>query len=230
MRSAEDVAQEIENDRFVRENELSLIKRYLSNAELEDDQKALRRSLIVLAYAHFEGFCRFALTAYLGAINSFELKHSQASVALVAASLDEVFDALRNEAKKHDLFRKLLKNDADVHRIARQQQFVNSYETGISSDTVVLSERIVDAKSNLNTIVLKRNLFVLGLPYPFLDEHRSSIDKLLHVRNSIAHGDTLMDPKPTAISEYLESMASIMSLVQTHIVTALVDKTYLRAA
>jgi len=230
VRSVEDVSRDIENDRFVRENELRLIERYLSEAESEDDQKVLRRSLIILSYSHFEGFCRFALTVYVEAINSLRLTHAQASVALVSASLDEIFDALRNESKKHDLFRKELKNDADVHRLARQQEFVKNFNSSISGDVVSISEKIVDAKSNLNTIVLKRNLFALGLPYPFLDDHKSAIDRLLHVRNSIAHGDTLMDPKPDAIIEYKDSMGTIMSSVQTNIIEALSERLYLKAS
>lgn len=230
MRSINDVSAELEHDRLGREAEVRTIERFLAESKSNDERRILRRSLILLAYAHFEGFCKFALTAYVSAINSFGLKCDEASIPIVAAALTKVFDALRDENKKHDLFRSSLKNDIDVHRMARQQEFVARYESDVSNTVVSISDGVVDAKSNLNSVVLKRNLFMLGLPYPFLDKHRSSIDKLLHVRNSIAHGDTLADPKPEDLASYLETTRSVMSEVQGLILSSLTEKQYLKAS
>jgi len=230
MRSTDDVFRDIETDRAGREGEVRLIERYLREAEAEQEQKTLRRSLVLLAYAHLEGFCKFALTAYASAINSMKLKCDQASVPLVAASLGEVFSALRNEQKKHELFRNALKEDVNVHRIAREQTFVGSYEEYISNSTVEIHDRMIDTKSNLSSVILKRNLFMLGLPYPFVDEFRSSMDRLLGVRNAIAHGDALLNPKPELVEEYLGTVLALMQAIQERIVEALVQKVYLRAA
>lgn len=230
MRSTDDVFRDIETDRAGREGEVRLIERYLREAEAEQEQKTLRRSLVLLAYAHLEGFCKFALTAYASAINSMKLKCDQASVPLVAASLGEVFSALRNEQKKHELFRNALKEDVNVHRIAREQTFVGSYEDYISNSTVEIHDRMIDTKSNLSSVILKRNLFMLGLPYPFVDEFRGSMDRLLGVRNAIAHGDALLDPKPELVEEYLGTVLALMQAIQERIVEALVQKVYLRAA
>ena len=229
MRSAESVFQDIENDRLGREAEVRLIERFLSEASTDDERRTLRRSLILLSYAHFEGFCKFSLTAYLSAINSFGLKCNEVSVPLVAAALTKVFDALRDDNKKHDLFRDKLNTDLDVHRMARQQKFVAKYEEEVSQTVVSISDNVVDAKSNMNSVMLKRNLFMLGLPFPFIDQHKFAIDRLVHVRNAIAHGDSLMDPKPDALASYLETARAIMSEIQWLILSALDEKQYLRA-
>ncbi|MBN2970665.1 hypothetical protein JW805_01370 [Roseomonas aeriglobus] len=229
MRSVDDVSRDIELDRQSRESEIRLLERYLASAEPEEERKALRRCIIVVSYSHFEGFCKFALTAYLAAINSYNIASSDASIPLVAASMTDIFEALRNESKKHTIFRKELANDVDVHRLARQQAFVSSYESTLASKVVSISEKVVDAKSNLNAIVLKRNLYAVGLSLDFVEEHRAVIDSLLHVRNSIAHGDTLMDPKPEQMLKYQESMSTIMSRVQQEVLQALIGRRYLRA-
>ena len=230
MRSPDDVFRDIEGDRAGREGELRLIERYLRDAEDETDQKTLRRSLVLLAYAHLEGFCKFALITYASAINSMRLKCNEASIPLVAASLGDVFAALRNEQKKHDLFRSSLKEDADVHRIAREQSFVESYEGRIGNETVEIHDRIIDTRSNLTSVILKRNLFMLGLPYPFVDQFKGSMDRLLGVRNAIAHGDALLDPKAEMVDEYLNTVMQLMGAVQERILDALVQRVYLRAA
>ena len=229
MRSVEEVARDVELDRDTRRAEIVLLERYLSLATGEVEKKALRRCIVVVSYSHFEGFCKFALVAYLSAINSYDLTTDRAAVPLVAASMSDIFEALRNESKKHDLFRRNLANDADVHRLARQQEFVHSYGSLIAQRTILVSDRIVDAKSNLNAAVLKRNLFAIGLSFDFVDQHRAAIDSLLHVRNSIAHGDILMDPKKEHMDRYQTAMNTIMSRVQQEVLEALTARRYLRA-
>ena len=86
MRSPEEVFEDIENDRAHREREIRLIENIASRTESESEANMLRRSLVLLTYAHFEGFCKFALLSYASAIKALGLSCRDATTPLVAAS------------------------------------------------------------------------------------------------------------------------------------------------
>ena len=118
----------------------------------------LFRSLVLLTYAHLEGFCKFALLAYAAAINALRLPCRDASSAIVAASLGNVFAALRDLNRKHPALGRKLPDDRELHMLWRERTFVDAYDE-IVSQHVEIPDRIVDTKANLNSVVLKRNLY-----------------------------------------------------------------------
>src|SRR5262249_40786788 len=138
-------------------SEIKLIEKVAARIESAEERDMLSRSLILLTYAHFEGFCKFALTAYTSAINALDLPCREACTPLVAATLSKILGALRDGNRKHQEFR-ALPNDLELHLSAREHVFIDRYEVMIAKK-VVLSEKLVDAKSNLNTMILKRNLY-----------------------------------------------------------------------
>jgi hypothetical protein len=224
MRSAEDVFQELEEDRAVRESEMRLIENFIARSPSEPEKVMLRRSLVLLAYSHLEGFCKFALLAYAGAINAIKLPCRDAATPLVAVTLTKVFAALRDVNSKHPAFSKLVE-DRDLHLMARQREFIEGFER-ISSREVEIPDSVIDTKSNLSSLVLKRNLYQLGLRYPAVQKHGSTIDKLLGVRNAIAHGDRLKRPRDSDVKEYLSAAFEVMKFVQSEIFDALSGKVY----
>jgi len=225
MRSPEQVYEDIENDRAQREREIRLIENIGSRTEDEAEQGILRRSIILLTYAHFEGFCKFALLAYTSAINALGLPCRDACTPLVAATLGKVFAALRDVSSKHEIFARGLPEDRDLHQLTRQRIFIENYET-IITQQVELADSLIDTKSNLNSRVLKRNLYQLGLEYPVVDGYRGSIDKLLGVRNAIAHGDALKVPSAHEVNEYTSAAFGVMQFVQQEVYGALNREAY----
>lgn len=227
MRSPDDIFQDLESDRLQRETELRLLQNIAAQIAVDPERNMLFRSLVLLTYAHLEGFCKFALLAYTGAINALGLPCRDASSAVVAASLGNVFAALRDINSKHPEFGRKLPADQELHMLWRERTFVDAYGT-IVSQRVEIPDRIVDTKANLNSTILKRNLYQLGLNYPAVDKHRGSIDMLLGVRNAIAHGDALKVPTAAQIKEYTSAAFDVMQFVQNEIFTALRDETYRR--
>jgi MAE_28990/MAE_18760-like HEPN len=225
MRSPEEVYEDIENDRGQREREIRLIENIAARTDDGAEREMLRRSLILLTYAHFEGFCKFALLAYASAVNALGLPCRDACTPLVAATLGKVFAALRDANSKHEVFARSLPDDRDLHLLARQRSFIDNYET-IVSRRVELRDSLIDTKSNLNSLVLKRNLYQLGLDYPVIDTHRGSIDKLLGVRNAIAHGDALKVPTAKEVDEYTAAAFEVMRFVQQEVYDALRSQAY----
>lgn len=227
MRSPDDVFQDLENDRNQRESEVRLIENLAKQAGSDQEKSMLLRSLVLLTYAHLEGFCKFALLAYSGAINSLRIPCREAAFPVLAASLGDILAALRNLDSKAPEFRTVLPDDKDLHMLWRERTFVESYET-VMSKTVEIPDRVVDTKANLNTRVLKRNLYQLGLNYPEVDEHRGAIDRLLGVRNAIAHGDALRNPGAEEVGGYTAAAFEVMKFVQRSVYSALRDERFKR--
>jgi len=227
MPSPDEVFQQIESDRAVREREIRLIDNAARRTRSSYERDMLLRTSVLLTYAHLEGFCKFALSIYVSAINSMKLSCSDASYALAAATLTKAFSALRNPSSKHPIFARLLPDDNKLHLLAREQEFVEKVNA-ILQTTVELPDTVIDLESNLSSLVLKKNLFKLGLRYPAVDEQKPQIDKLLGIRNAIAHGDALRIPPENEIEEYRISAFKVMQFVQYEIFNALMDESYRR--
>lgn len=223
MRSPEEVFEDIERDRALRKREIRLIENIAASTENEEEQNTLYRSLILLTYAHFEGFCKFALLAYTSAVNALEIPCRDACTPLVAATLSKVLAALRDVNRKHKEFD--LPDDPDLHLLARERTFIDKFDKIVAAK-VDLSDHLVETKSNLNSVMLKRALYKVGLDYPVVEAHQGSINKLLGVRNQIAHGDALKVPTSDEVKNYTSTAFDVMSFVQQEVYRALRDETY----
>jgi hypothetical protein len=228
MRSPEDVFEELEQDRASREGEIRLIENVIARSRDEKEKTMLRRSLVLLTYAHLEGFCKFALTAYASTINALHIPCKDASIPLVALTLARVFAALRDLNSKHPEFSKIA-DDRELHMLARERAFLESFDK-IAVRQVEIPDSVVDTKSNLSSIVLKRNLYQLGLRYPIVASHAGRIDRLLGTRNAIAHGDKLKEPKESDVKDYLQASFEVMEFVQREVFESLKAKIYQRDA
>jgi hypothetical protein len=225
MRSPDDVYRDIENDRALRENEIRLIENITTRTEDETERNMLRRSLILLTYAHLEGSCKFSLSAYAAAINGLALPCREAATALVAATLTRVFAALRDVNSKHPELGRQLPDDRELHLLSRERAFLEGYET-IVGRPVEIPDRLIDTRSNLNSVLLKRILYQLGLNYPVVDRQRSNIDMLLGIRNAIAHGDVLKVPTEREVQNYTSAAFEVMRFIQHEIYSALLEERY----
>lgn len=225
MPSPEDIFEALEGDRAQRELEIRLIDNLSKNARTEHEAQSLRRSLTMLTYAHLEGFCKFSLTAYKDAVNSVSILCSEAITPLVAASLNSVFLALRDVNRKDPVFSRDLPDDRDLHLLWRERTFIENYREVVSG-MVDIPDKVVDTKSNLNSTVLKRNLYLLGLPHPNIEAHESTINELLGRRNAIAHGDRITYPTPENVRRYQDSAFEVMRFVQSEVYEALRAETY----
>jgi hypothetical protein len=169
-------------------DEIVSIKNLLTREPTAAARDNLRKSLVVVLYSHFEGFCVFALEHYVEEVNQVMLPCADAHPAIVAGAWDPVFNAMQHGDEKCRVFLKPLPNDAALHRHWRRRHFVEEIDR-FRGRTVVLSEEVIDSESNLKPEVLQRNLFVVGLDHTFVEPHAATIHNLLGRRNRIAHGD-----------------------------------------
>jgi hypothetical protein len=216
----DDVFRQMENDRSIRESEIRLVGNIARRTSNVSERNMLFRTSVLLTYSHLEGFCKFALTAYLSAINAMNLSIEEASSAIVAASMTEIFAALRHPQTKHEFFANALPDDTKLHLVAREREFIENFQSALLRP-VKLSDDLIDTESNLKPIVLMKNLYKLGLDFKSVTAHSGNVHKLLNVRNAIAHGDTLRIPKEEEIDNYVATTFGVMSFVQREIHAAL---------
>lgn len=192
--------------------------------EAQRDQ--FRRFLIVMLYAHFEGFTKVVLLQYITEINSARIDCRKANAGLVAGAWHKEFVGLDSGAKS-PFFRNVLPDDSKLHRYARRKEFVERIDE-LLSRPVSLPEDLVDTESNLTPTILRRMLFMVGLDHGKLDHYEAAVSELVARRNSIAHGASR---KGIVKSDYERLEAAVFAGMKEMVNTlesALNAKEYLR--
>ena len=161
---------QIERDLDWREAELAVLRVILTNRDVTKLQKdVLFRGAWALLYAHYEGFCKFALTVYYD-----EIKRSGHSLSKFANSI-QCF-ALDKECKK-------LKN-------LPTQEFIPALllfeQTHLNSSYEFPD---VETDSNLWPSKLAELVYNAELRLPSLTTYERTIKTLVGRRNEIAHGE-----------------------------------------
>jgi hypothetical protein len=221
------IRAELEADRAWREEEIRAFQNRGSTIEDEEELNRYRRALVLLLYAHYEGFCKFAFTLYATAINSSGISCGEAAYAVAAASLNDMFRNLRNPQKKCDLFRRELPDDAKLHQFAREREFIER-TAEVEKRPVKIPDDFVDTESNLTPVVLKKNLYRLGLPHNQFEAYEDQIHQLLNLRNGVGHGSLKEGIEETLYMRLRAAAFSIMSGLGTGIMKALSDRAYTR--
>lgn len=216
----------IEADLNWRWDEMRFHRNILNSLREEKDKLVYRKSMVVILYAHYEGFCKVAFTTYASEINKAKLKCGDVNDFITAATLDDLFTALLNPHKKCDIFRNSLPEDKVVHRLSTQVSFISGINKVWERDVVIPVDTVVDTESNLSPIVLRKILFRLGFPHNAFVAYDGKINQLLKIRNSVAHG-TMMSGVGERVYENLEEACKeIFDAVKTFVWEALKNKQY----
>ncbi|WNO54948.1 MAE_28990/MAE_18760 family HEPN-like nuclease [Stakelama saccharophila] len=162
--------KEIERDLDWRETELATLRLLLANRAVQARERTvLFRAAWTLLYAHYEGFCKFALTVY--------------------------YDTLKRSGKKCDEFpfpvqcfavSKNLKKIRDLPRKELLQKIVKFSDEHLKSSP---SFPEVETDSNLWPDKLIELLYDADLVTPSLPLHNRKLETLVRRRNKIAHGE-----------------------------------------
>jgi hypothetical protein len=82
---------------------------------------------------------------------------------------------------------------------------------------VTIPDDFVDTESNLKPVVLRKILYRLGLPHDQFSQHEGKIDRLLRVRNKIAHGESRSGVTSTDYEELRRIVFQIMEEVKRQV-------------
>lgn len=177
---------DIEADILARQEDLRFFHNQVNKLKRSEMREQMRRAVLLLLYAHFEGFVKTAFTFHVNAINSMRISCSGADPVLVAATMTDVFDALKNPSMPSKVFPSSGK-DSKLVKFVRERQFVQAAYPMLKRD-VKLHESLIDTESNLRTEVLRKLYYKLGLDEGPLAADESKLDELVGRRNNIAHG------------------------------------------
>jgi len=216
MTTADQLIIELEAELAWRQDEIRLLQNLgMQNENLQHPSHY--RALILLVYAHVEGYTKFALLAYVRAVNEAGLKCGDVKEAIVAAALHSVLLALRNTASKSDDFRDV--EDWDLHQLYREQEFIKALND-LMAKPALIPDTVVDTESNLWPKVLKKNLYRLGLPFAEFDAIEAPLKMLVNLRNEIGHGATRKSVKYDVYIKMRDAAFLIMNHVSRSIFSA----------
>jgi hypothetical protein len=176
----------------------------------EEHNKFLLKYLVPSCYAVWEGFVKNTFELYTRHLNSLSLEIEKFAIQIISHSLERTFPQLRNEVKEQ---RKI-------------EQFCEEFLAVTKNNFSISSKLPTNSNVNLktiNNILCRYNLSVLpDIPY------KHALNKLLHFRNSIAHGDNNLDVTKDIVFEFTETINNLMASVFLLIEAGYENKTYLR--
>lgn len=222
-----DLWAQIEADFAWRQDEIRFLRNQASAISDVSVQDRFRRAAILLLYAHFEGFCHFAFTLYVNAINAEGILCGQANFAIAAASLSDVFHELRDPLRKCNEFRNTMPDDSKLHLFARDREFVER-SVDFEKRAVRIPESVVDTESNLKPEVLRKNLYRLGFRHDQFAPIEGHIHMLLNRRNAIAHGASQNGIAASEFDRIRRAVFVVMDQIKQETMKALQDQRYMR--
>lgn len=222
-----DIRAQIEDEITWRSDEIRFLKNHLSIIIKEADREKYRKSLIVMLYSHYEGFCKTAFQIYINEINKENILRVDANYFIATASLDEVFKYYDNRDKKNVFFKNLLPNDEKLHKFSRQVDFLELVDD-IWKEILIIPDKIVDTEANLKPVVLRKLLFRLGFQHDCFSKYEGLIEQLLNKRNNVAHGSIREGINEKDYEKIETATFTIMDELKKLIMEALSDKLYLK--
>jgi len=218
--------EQLELEREWREAEI----RFLNNLQegmSDADRPKIRRSIVCLLYAHIEGFVRFSFSLYVDQVNSKGLTCKDVSPAIATAAFAKELKALKDVNSKSSFFVNSLPDDKHLHGFAREVDFI-SHISGFYDYPVVIAEGYVNTESNVGREVLEKMLFQVGLEYSDLKEAYSPLNRLLNVRNDIAHGRRKQGINDEDYNVFLNCCRSVMNTVARRLTNSFGTEKYLK--
>jgi hypothetical protein len=194
--------------------------RHLRNELLGDRKRdnwpvSSMRAILVMQYAHLEGFAHNAFSLYVKAINECELEANALHPHLFATALVSEFDALRlgNNADQES-------EDGRLTRRAKNQvAFVTKVRSLGQGPLRVDAAAAVSMDMNFGADVLRRTLYRLGIPEVEVSRHYyDSLEFVRRTRNDIGHGSRkekippgLFDAHRNKCERFMEDLARLIS-------------------
>ncbi len=168
-------------------------QKLLADSSSAGNSGVLRRSGITLMYAHWEGFIKDASVYYLTYLSSSPIEITKLRSCFVAIALGGDIRTA-GQAKR-----------ASTH--TRLVETFRSLDIPPPPTKRLPVKNVISTRSNLKSEVLRDITATLGLDYsPFQLKEKSVIDRLVMLRNSIAHGNGLVVQQTDYDALHLETI------------------------
>lgn len=221
IRDLTDLVVRLDEDLAPRRKETLFFKEQLIRS-LPAARAAYLRGATAVLYAHWEGFVKTSFRCY------YEYVHVRRP-ALNALNDGFAGIAMSRLASGFD--------DLDWNgRIERVREMRNAWErrAWLPQPDRLRALGVVDARSNLSSGALRVLFLQVGLPYPrFCELQGEKIDRLLFVRNTLAHGGWLRECEGYTLEEWTKELHprvdALMNGIRDEIQLAAREKRYLAA-
>jgi hypothetical protein len=190
----------IGNDYAWRRKELKIIKDQIPSNPSPKQNAALRFCVPIL-YAHWEGFVKKSCELYLEFVAKKYLKHNELKPQFVALSLSKKLGNL------------------EIKNIEERTKAVEFLINEIDKNSNMLTQNVIQTKSNLRYNILEEILFIIGIDEKKFTHKKSLINDLVDSRNNIAHGDYLKVKYETYNLMHQDTQ-ELMELLKTQIENA----------
>jgi len=209
---AEYFTSQIEADLNWRELEMAILRKQLHQTLAGSPQElTFLRTNLAMIYAHYEGFCKFALGTYIDALEKLSLKRSNLRWSLASSSLGSFLAEMRKITDTGEYFTKLLSElESHLNEPARYER--------------------PDNIANLWPDLLVEWLTRLGLDTTNVQQEKLRLDTLVRNRNQIAHGKRLSVADRAELDRHAHAATLAMHEVAVGIANALEQKSYARHA
>lgn len=215
---------DMEEALYWRKSELMSLKSLLN----EGNRVPVIKTLIVMLYAHFEGFFKDCLECYVDYINSTDMKLNNFADAIITASLNREYSSFEDLNRKCKELTTTPPTEAFLHKYHRRKELTQKFMSDYLNKKIRIDEKIINTKSNLDYGVMQENMYVLGLDYNYFSDKQNVITKLVRLRNSVAHGSQ-KEPIESAEFEKMEKdIFEIMEEIIKYLFQFCLEKKYLR--
>jgi hypothetical protein len=215
VRTLDELQQAVDSGLSWRKIELSALKGLIEQHDRRDNlpmARSLRRAGIAMLYAHWEGFTKECLNAYV----EYLVKRKN--------TLAELNDGLLHTALMH-AFRRAESGDDGA-----KSSIVEAVRRGGGARFPLPKSQMVNTKSNLRSKVLTQMLEDFGLDSTTFQLRDQLIDRrLCDTRNSIAHGREAC-PEVGEFSELHSDVIRMMDEMRDLVLTAARKQLYKKTA
>ncbi|QII37349.1 hypothetical protein G3M83_06380 [Rouxiella badensis] len=166
------------------------------------------RMCVPMIYANWEGFVVSSLKMLLQHLNNLELTPVQMPTRLVVVGLG---DSYRSLSGKQSFEQKCVFTDKFNELLRTTVRFKTKIET----------------KSNLHSQVLKELCQMFNFNYARFSDTTSTLDRLVYVRNCIAHGENSILPTPENIENFIDAVKKSIDILMDEINIFLMQEGYI---
>lgn len=222
----ESLSEDLENELLWRLEEFSFFKNILTQYKIKKKEIYIKGLLLIL-YSHFEGYFKNALLVYIDYINKLNFICDEINYNLMALSIENEFKLYENLDGAGKYFKNKLPEEQHLKRFSRRIDFLENLEN-FNKKKVLIKDTVIDTKSNLNYQNLQLNLFKLGIPEDLFSDYKNDINKLVNLRNNIAHGQKIENIKEEDFQSLEESVIYVMKEIKRKIFFVAKNEEFMR--
>lgn len=206
------ITTQISEDLLWREEELAILRKQLIQAVPGTPQeRTLLRTNLAMIYAHYEGFCKFALGVYIDALEKLKIKRKDLRWPIAANSLSKFYKELIGEGNQTSFFARILEE-------------LNDH---------LGKEAVYDRPDNIANLwpdLLREWLSKFNIESKNISAVHAHLESLVNNRNQVAHGKKLTVKNRAELDKYADAALMAMHEVAIGVTEALENKSYLRRA